>query len=331
MIERAPVRTARYTQSPSIERVFQAVGEHLGDLGIQHTKFGLPFPDGIGGLLRNITVEPPAADVYHITGQSTYYSLRLPPERTILTFHDLIILRKRTGIRRSAIKKLFIDIPTDRAAAITAISQATKDDLINFTGCDPAKITVIDNPLSVVPEEHIKPFNADQPRLLQIGGLPHKNIARLAAALRGISARLAIIGSFDDDTANALRDNKIEFERVSAATGDDVLEQYRLADAVTFFSTFEGFGLPIIEAQAMGVPVLTSNIEPMRSVAGDGALFADPLDVDSMRSSIERLIANDAERESAVAAGRKNIERFRPELIAARYAEVYRRVAESSK
>jgi glycosyltransferase involved in cell wall biosynthesis len=102
---------------------------------------------------------------------------------------------------------------------------------------------------------------------------------------------------------------------------------YRKADLVSFVSTYEGFGLPIIEAQATGRPVLTSGLHSMPEVAGDGAWFVDPFDVESIRSGFRALLGERTLRERLVAAGLRNVKRFDPRTVARQYSDLYREVA----
>jgi glycosyltransferase involved in cell wall biosynthesis len=97
-----------------------------------------------------------------------------------------------------------------------------------------------------------------------------------------------------------------------------------------FCSLFEGFGLPIIEAQAVGRPVITSRIPPMNDVAGDGALMVDPENVEQMRGAVERLVRDAGFRGSLIEKGYLNAERFRLGRIATQYAELYREVCDAA-
>jgi glycosyltransferase involved in cell wall biosynthesis len=113
-------------------------------------------------------------------------------------------------------------------------------------------------------------------------------------------------------------------------TDAELVEAYRRCDLVVFASLYEGFGLPILEAQAMGRPVITSNFGAMREAAGDGALLVDPYSVEEIRAAILRVKNEPGLREELVRKGRENAERFRAEVVAARYAELYRQVATDS-
>jgi glycosyltransferase involved in cell wall biosynthesis len=95
---------------------------------------------------------------------------------------------------------------------------------------------------------------------------------------------------------------------------------------VVFASTYEGFGMPIVEANATGRPVVTSNIGPMPEVAGSAACLVDPFDCSSIREGIVRVIGDADYRSHLVAGGFENVKRFQADVIAAQYAAVYREV-----
>jgi glycosyltransferase involved in cell wall biosynthesis len=96
---------------------------------------------------------------------------------------------------------------------------------------------------------------------------------------------------------------------------------------VVFASLYEGFGLPILEAQAMGRPVITSNFGAMKEAAGEGALLVDPYSVEAIQEAILRITREPALREDLIAKGLRNVERFRAEAVARQYAGIYRRMA----
>lgn len=103
----------------------------------------------------------------------------------------------------------------------------------------------------------------------------------------------------------------------------EILALYRECDLLCFASTYEGFGLPIPEAQATGRPVITSTVASMPEVAGEGACLVDPFSVESIRKGVLRIIRDSAFREELVQKGLRNIERFSREKIAADYLMVY--------
>ena len=142
---------------------------------------------------------------------------------------------------------------------------------------------------------------------------------------------MKILGKPTDEQVNCLRENGVDFEPVVGLSSEEVVALYRECDLVTFVSTCEGFGLPIIEGNAVGRAVITSNLSSMPEVAGDAALLVDPFDVSAIRSAIQAVIDNRELREALIQKGVKNVERFSARTIANRYAELYREVASGAK
>ena len=110
-----------------------------------------------------------------------------------------------------------------------------------------------------------------------------------------------------------------------------MLAQYQSCDLVSFISTFEGFGMPIIEANSVERVVLTSNISSMPEVAGEAALLVDPFDIAAIRNGIQRIINDGQLREQLIQAGRKNKLRFQSGTIAQQYYNLYKKIANAQK
>ena len=125
----------------------------------------------------------------------------------------------------------------------------------------------------------------------------------------------------------ALQRSGIRYSVSSDLTDAEVVQKYRDCDMVAFVSTYEGFGMPIVEANASGRVVITSNIGSMREVAGDAACLVNPLDVQSIREGIVRIIGDSEMRERLIQKGLENAKRFTPEIIAAQYASLYKELA----
>lgn len=315
----------KISETASIENVFRQVAKGLSKLGIGSRFEKVPFGHSLSEILKNlIQYKKGAADIYHITGHIHYMGLVLPVKNTVLTIHDLVILRIRKGIRRFVLKKLLFDLPVKRLRYITVISEATKKELIAVTNCPEDKIRVIENPLRddfIVTKT--KEFDCECPVILQVGTSPVKNLPGLTAALNGVKCRLRIIGPLNQDQVAGLIANSIDYENRTDLTDAELKDEYLNADMVVFCSTYEGFGLPIIEAQATGTPLITSNLSPMKEVAGEGALLADPYDPESIRNAVRRLIDEPGIRKDLVDKGCANVQRFASDRIAGRYAELY--------
>ncbi|MEP7076002.1 MAG: glycosyltransferase [Acidobacteriota bacterium] len=319
----------RDPETSSIERLIRTVGIGLSELGVKVRYDKVPYGNSTAGIFANLFApKPKRADIFHVTGHINYYALLLPALRTVLTMHDIRILGMRSGIRRYLIKKFFFDLPTRRLDYIVTGTEAAKQDLVRITNCRPEKIHVIGHPLTVEPSEHARKFDHQNPRILQIGTAPNKNLIRLASALKGIRCVLIIIGRLDEPMERALRENQIVFENRFDLSDEQIRNEYANSDIVAFCSTSEGFGLPIIEAQAMSIPVVTSSVDPMKDVAGSGAILADPFDVESIRTCIQMVVEDGEFRKACLESGRRNIARFAPDRIAREYFDLYQKVLE---
>lgn len=320
----------KFNEFFSIEKVFGQIARGVSKQKYETSFQQVNYLSGLFGIIKNLaTFKPKTADIYHVTGHVNYIVLLLPGNRTVLTVHDTGILLVRTGIRRYVLKKLLFDLPIRRAKFITAVSEKTKNDVVELTGCDSRKIRVIENPLDdrlFVTEK--ADFNTECPQILQVGTASHKNLTNLIKAIEGLECKLVIIGKLDDATISLLTEHNIDYRNDAEIDDDALKEAYRVSDLVVFCSTFEGFGLPIIEAQAMKTPVVTSNIEPMSDVAGDGALLVNPHDHLEIRDAIRRMIGDKELREILVAKGTENVKRFATDVVAEKYAQLYREMTE---
>ncbi|MDI1241485.1 MAG: glycosyltransferase [bacterium] len=319
----------REGDSPSIERVFRAVATKLEALGIRSTFTKASFGNGIISTVLNLLAfRPEQADVIHITGHINYMGMVLSRDKTVLTIHDVTILDHRKGLRRALIERLYFRWPTRRLRYVTAISQQTKERLLGLPGLSDQNIRVIENPLLVslsVPPR-TKVFDAAKPTILQLGTAPNKNLERLIRAIAGIPCRLRIIGNLSPALIMLLEELNIDYTNAKSLSDADVELAYESADIVTLCSTDEGFGLPIIEAQAKGVVVVTSDRSPMKDVAAGGAYLVDPENVEAIRAGILAVIADSPLREDLVRRGRENVSRFDPARIADQYRSLYEEV-----
>lgn len=311
----------------SLEKVFRGIAANLStdfEYEFQQLPFGPRVWHTVGNLLF---FRKKKADIYHITGGIHYIALRLSPRNTVLTIHDVRLMYNKSGLRRWLLKKLYLDWPLGRLRYVTAISEHAKMETVQYSGCPAELIRVLENPLLIEEDLAGTPeFDQQLPTLLQVGTMPNKNIPNVARALRGINAKLRMIGPVDPHLRSVLEENEINYENVSNITDEELRDEYRKADIVIFCSKFEGFGLPIIEAQAMKKPVITSDLSPMMEVAGGGAHLSDPNDPTSIREGIEKIINDRQYREILVAAGLKNIRRFDPKAIAGQYENLYRTI-----
>ncbi len=325
----------------SIERLFAEIRRHMpADCEVR----SCPAPEASAGILprwRNVRhAARQKADVHHIVGDSHYLAFGLPGEKTVLTIHDCAALNRLTGYRRALLKYFWFTGPMRRAAVVTTISEASKDELRKWVGPLAEKVVVVPDCVFEEFAYDPKPFNEECPVVLQVGTKWNKNVERVMEAVRGTGCRLEIVGTMAkdretkrliDEKTNGPRDQRPEVKELGRLTDEELVEAYRRSDMVVFASLYEGFGLPILEAQAMGRPVITSNFGAMREAAGDGALLVDPYSVEEIRAAIMRIKNEPGLREELVRKGRENAEKFRADAIALKYAQIYRALATADR
>jgi glycosyltransferase involved in cell wall biosynthesis len=319
----------KFWEFVSIEKVFEQIARNLNREKFEASFTKVSYGNNILGILKNLLFFRKAeADIYHITGHIHYLALVLPRKKTVLTIHDLRFLQTKKKIRRYILKKLFLDLPVKKLKYVTAISETTKNEIVANTGCDADKIKVIENPLdeNFSVTENKREFNENCPTILQIGTMENKNIPNLVKALEAIKCKLVIIGRLNEQQSELLQSTELIFENRFDLNDSEIKSEYEQADIVSFCSTYEGFGLPIIESQAMRKSVITSNLSPMKEVSGGAAYLADPNDYLSIREGILQIIGDKNYREKLIRDGVKNISRFKSQNIAQKYEELYRKI-----
>lgn len=286
------------------------------------------FSKGIFPRIRNLLdAAKHQSQINHITGDVHYLALALDGRRTLLTIHDCATLERLRGLRRAVFKLFWFTLPIWRSWLVTVISESTRRELLRHVHCDPAKIRVVHDCVGKDFVPSPKPFNAVEPEILHLGTAANKNLERLAQALVDLPCKLNIIGVLTASQLELLKRCKIQYTNTPRATDAEVVRAFQNCDLVAFVSTYEGFGLPIVEAHAIGRPVITSNILSMPEVAGNAACLVDPFDSNSIRRGVLRVWKDADYRASLIQAGFENVKRFTPKSIAEKYAALYRELA----
>jgi len=258
------------------------------------------------------------------------------PRHTVVTVHDL---GYEYYPKAHAYKELhYLRWSTKRhtrvATRIITDSNATKNDLVTLYGADPDRIRVV----YLAPDPTLKPVK-DKIKLslgaaqfgipgyavylLHIGTIhPRKNLDRLVEAFALLRDRLPekklhlVLAGGMGHEGHRLRKKvqDMNLEEHVRFTGYVMAHQvatlYSGAAAYVLPSLFEGFGLPVLEAQACETPLVCSNSSSLPEIAGEGALYFDPTDVKAMADAVEKVLTDEPMRQELIAKGRENLKRF---------------------
>jgi glycosyltransferase involved in cell wall biosynthesis len=264
--------------------------------------------------------------VIHITGDIHFAAIGLGGRPTILTIHDLGMLDEGNALARWVKRKFWLDWPLRSCDRLIAVSERTKEDILARTPYPSDRITVIPSVISpTFRARAVEPRN-EVPRILHIGLAENKNLDRHAEALAGLNVHLRIIGEPSMEQHAMLKNHGLEYSHASKLSEEEIQAEYAAADLLLFCSTLEGYGMPIIEAQTVGVPVVTSLRAPMDETAGEGALLADPEKVEHIRLAVERGLNSRELRRELITKGKANAERCSAAASARKHASLYAEV-----
>ena len=268
------------------------------------------------------------------------------PFRRVVTVHDLIYARfpEAHGGLRARGMKLLVPAGARRAHRVIADSQSTRADIVELVGVPAERIDVVPLGLGAVrrtaaaPEQALRErfaLTPGRPVLLSLSAKrPHKNLAVLIDALARIAPErrpMLVLAGYPTWHERELR------ERADAAgvaadvrfpgwlAQEDVEGLWGIAAAFVFPSLYEGFGLPVLEAMARGVPVACADASSLPEVAGEAALLFDPHDVAAVAGALERLLGDPALAARLREAGLRRARGFTWERTARLTLESYAR------
>jgi len=294
-------------------------------------------------------------DVAHILDHGYgHLAASTGPARTVVTFHDALLLKLRSGeiprggshrFRFTAFGQQISLLGIRRAARIITDSESAKADLLRLTGCDSARVRVV--PLGV--ESRFCPARpsacaridvAARQRPVRILHVGHCGVAKnIDGLLRAVSRIEALLehpvrlvkagGDFTAAQKELIGDLRIEasIEHVGMVAREHLPGLYRSADVVVVPSHYEGFGLPVLEAMACGTPVVAARAASLPEVVGDAGLLVEPSDIDSIASHTARVLADPRLAADLRERGLRRARAFTWERTARATLDVYREVA----
>jgi len=254
------------------------------------------------------------------------------PEEALTKFHRIYY-------------KIIFPSTIKKSTYILTVSNFSKKELEEVYGVRPEKIKVIYEGPPRLPqvdnqeiEKLFSKFKIEKPYFLFVSNQqPRKNVVRLVKAFyllkkeKKINDLLVLTGYRDEKRVEPFIKkelNELHKEIIFAGvvTRKELVALYKKSICLVFPSLYEGFGLPVLEAQSLGVPVLTSNVASLPEVAGKGALFVNPYDVEDIARGMYRIATDKELREKLIQEGFENIKRFSWEKAAKELLKVFEEV-----
>ncbi len=280
----------------------------------------------------------PKADLFHISSQFRAFPKKMPLSATIYDFTAFLVPESHAEANIRAEKHLATTI-FKRAKGLIAISQSTRCDAIRLLGLDPDRIEVIypgvsEGYFNTVRQRSLR---CPRPYVLFVGTIePRKNVDLLLDAYSQLrdSVReeydLVIAGPVgwkSEKTLERLKAPSRSVRYLGYVPESEMPGLMAGATVLAYPSLYEGFGLPVAEAMACGIPVITSAVSSLPEVACDGALLVDPHSVGEIRDALDRLLSSVSLREKLGQSGAARAQRlFRWPICAHRSLKFFEKV-----
>ena len=259
------------------------------------------------GLIKECMFLRKTYNNFHITGDCHYVGILLAGKIVTHTYHDFNYLSTLNGLKYLIYNFLWVTLPVLFSKNVVFISPFTKDQAIRYNSRYKNKGVMIYN---CVPEFVKKSCKNDstKKKILAFNTGVQKNINTLINSLKDFKdIELHLIGK----ALSLDYPRNIKIYSYSSISHEKLEFLYSCSDLLWFASIHEGFGMPVIEAQQVGIPVITSNNSSLKWVSGNGAFFVNnPLDLEENKLAITKVLNDTEIREKLIFEGKENIKRF---------------------
>ncbi len=314
----------------SIAKVFRPIEEEIRKYAEVVDNLYLPIAGAKPlQLWQNIKAARQAAaakdyDIVHITGSEYYLIPFLKGKyKVVVTVHDLGFFTNFHLSPRTFMLYLLWVKPLKWADKVTCISEKTMNEVKKYINFKSGQIVTIHNSVGREFTFKAKEFNILCPMILQIGTKPNKNLNNTIIALKGFTCKLRIIGKLSKEQKDLLDIYHVNYTEASNLTDEEIVREYERCDIVNLPSFYEGFGMPIIEGQAVGRVVVTSNLSPMKEIANGSAVLVDPAVPLSILNGYKEAVERHQE---LIKGGLENVKQFRLETVTQKYYSLYEKI-----
>ena len=294
--------------------------------------------DWVGNAYERMIISRANPDILH----ETYYSKKSAAPAsipTVLTVYDMIHERFANWFSQNDDTAQRKKAAVSRASHVICISEQTRRDLLELYELDPSKVSVVHLGYDVLypgvdPGGAASDRNMAMPYLLYVGERAgYKNFKALLRAYAGsawLRENFRVVcfggGCFRADELELMEELSIKPARIEQVGGSDAVlaVYYQKAAAFVYPSLYEGFGIPPLEAMALGCPVVCSNTSSIPEVVGDAGEYFDPEQVESIRASVEKVLQSSARRAELVRKGFKKCAEYSWDRCASETLEIYR-------
>ena len=256
-------------------------------------------------------------------------------KRRVVTIHDLTFKRFPELLQKETLVNLERQMQRELAHsdAVICVSESTRQDLLEYYEIDPSRAVTILSGLTV--PDHHQPTTGNLPAryILFVSTIePRKNLEVLLDAYARLHARgvydgaLVVVGRVGWKSESIVRRLRAPgVHHLDYLPAAQLAEVYRKAEVFVFPSIYEGFGFPLLEAMAYGVPSIAARSSSLPEIGGEAALYFDPLDAHALEMEIERVLTDAALRKQLAEAGVAQAAKFRWDVAAKKTLDVLRR------